>query len=155
MIKCPVPSAPAVQRHEEGCLRLTIANNIKGLAESLDQLNGFLKSTGVSPKLAYAASLALEELVSNTIKYGYDDGDQHHIDLVFRMGPPAVMTIEDNGRPFNPLEDGPLPDLHVGAEGRPIGGLGLHIVRTLAASLNYRHVDGLNRVNIVFSRDSP
>lgn len=153
MIDRPVPGAPADQRCEEGCLRLTIANDMPGLAESLDRLNGFLKGAGASPKLTYVASLALEELVSNTIKYGYDDRDQHRIDLVFRMGPPAAMTIEDDGHPFNPLVDAPLPDLKVGAEERSIGGLGLHMVRTLTASLSYHHVDGRNRVDIVFTRN--
>lgn len=155
MIRCQVSGTLETQWYEEGCLRLTIGNHLEGLAESLDRFDRFLKSAGASPRLTYIALLALEELVSNTIKYGYDDPGQHHICLVFTIGPPAVMTIQDNGHPFNPLVDAPLPDLNAMAEERPIGGLGLHLVRTLATSVSYRRVDGGNRLDIVFSADLP
>lgn len=155
MISDQVPSTLKSEWGEDDCLRLTIVNHLESLAESLILFERFLKNAGASPKLTYMALLALEELVSNTIKYGYDDPGQHPICLVFTMGPPAVMTIQDHGHPFNPLVDAPLPELDAGAEERAIGGLGLHMVRRLANSLSYRRVDGINRIDIVFSSDFP
>ena len=91
----------------------------------------------------------LEELVTNTIKYGYSDDDVHYIRVVVRIGPPATMVIEDDGQPFNPLLDAPAPDLDAVTEERPIGGLGLHMVKTMAKSLAYRREGEINRLDLV------
>jgi anti-sigma regulatory factor (Ser/Thr protein kinase) len=59
------------------------------------------------------------------------------------------MVIEDDGQPFNPLLDAPAPDLGAATEERPIGGLGLHMVKKMTRSLTYRREGGRNRVDVV------
>ena len=147
------PATPTLQQNEDGCLRLDIANSLEALAFALDRLDGFLGQKDASPRLAYVARLVLEELVANTIHYGYDDQDVHSIRLCFRIGPPATMTIEDDGHPFNPLAEAPEPDLDAAAEERAIGGLGIHMVRSMTASQDYQRQEGVNRIEIVFLPD--
>ena len=149
MFRRVVTSVPAAPPDGEGCLRLDIANHQEGLANALDQLDGFLAAAVPLQTLPYVARLVLEELVTNTIKYGYSDDDVHYIRVVLRIGPPATMVIEDDGQPFNPLLDAPAPDLEAATEERPIGGLGLHMVKTMAKSLAYRREGGINRLDIV------
>jgi len=143
-------SASDSARDEEGGLRLEIANHQDGLASALDRLDGFFATADPPPTPPYVVRLVLEELVTNIIKYGYPDHDTHCIQVVFRIGPPATMTIEDDGPPFNPLLDAPAPNLDAVTEERSIGGLGLHLVRTMTASLDYRREGRINRLDIVF-----
>jgi serine/threonine-protein kinase RsbW len=55
------------------------------------------------------------------------------------------LMLEDDGHPFNPL-DHPEPDVHLPAEDRIPGGLGIHLVRKLADRMDYRRCAGRNRV---------
>ncbi|MBV5272927.1 MAG: SpoIIE family protein phosphatase, partial [Lamprocystis purpurea] len=150
MLRRLVTSAADVSRDDESSLQLEIANHQEGLASALKRLDSFLATAASPPTLPYVPRLVLEELVTNIIKYGYPDDDVHGIHVVFRTGPPATMTIEDDGQPFNPLLDAPAPNLDAVTEERPIGGLGLHMVRTITASLNYRREGRINRLSIVF-----
>lgn len=132
------------------CLRLDFVNRPDDLNAALDRLETFLGSVHASPKLTYAARLVLEELLTNTLKYGYDDSDAHPLRVDFGLGPPATLRIEDDGHPFDPTAWVPPTALDAAVEERPIGGLGLHMVRSLTASLRYARHDGLNRLDVVF-----
>lgn len=143
------PEAPAGET-SPARLRIDLHNRLLDLGEALDRLEDFLADAGATPALLYAARLVLEELATNTIKYGYDDADLHRIRVDFTLGPPAALQIEDDGHPFDPTADAPCVDTRAPLEARPIGGLGLHMVRTHTASLRYLRKDGINRVRAVF-----
>src|SRR5690242_20394320 len=58
----------------------------------------------------YLANLAIEELVTNCIKYGYDDSAEHIIEIELKLtNGELALTVTDDGHPFNPLES-PEPD---------------------------------------------
>ena len=84
--------------------------------------------------------------MTNVIAYAYDDKADHRITLrlSLRTGELAA-EVEDDGRPFNPL-DAPPPDLTQPLEDRPIGGLGVHFLRTLMDGVEYRREQGRNRL---------
>ncbi|AFL75913.1 ATP-binding protein [Thiocystis violascens] len=132
------------------CLRLDFVNRPDDLNAALDRLETFLESVPASPKLTYTVRLVLEELLTNTLKYGYDDSDEHPLRVDFGLGPPATLRIEDDGHPFDPTAQAPPAALDAAVEDRPIGGLGLHMVRSRTASLRYARHDGLNRLDVVF-----
>ncbi len=92
----------------------------------------------------YNMNLALEEVVTNVISYGYDDGAEHEIitRLLLHEGE-WTAEVEDDGKPFNPLE-APEPDTAQSLEERRIGGLGIHLVRNLMDQLEYRRNQGKN-----------
>jgi anti-sigma regulatory factor (Ser/Thr protein kinase) len=119
----------------------------------LERLRGavaaFADQHGLSGDVSHAASLALDEVVANVIRHGYIDGRQHT--FFVRLGlSDGHLTIEvdDDARPFNPLT-APNPDLDLPIHERPIGGLGIHIVRTLMDSLEYHREDGRNRLTMI------
>jgi anti-sigma regulatory factor (Ser/Thr protein kinase) len=88
--------------------------------------------------------LALEEIVSNIIRHGYTDQGQHPIQLEFRRTPDGlVATVVDDGKPFNPLNR-PDPDVTLPLEERPIGGLGIFLVRRLMDAVSYERRGGQN-----------
>jgi anti-sigma regulatory factor (Ser/Thr protein kinase) len=60
----------------------------------------------------------------------------------------------DSGRPFDPLSDAPEPDLNAVVEERRIGGLGVHLVKTLMDQMHYKRENEQNRLTIVALRKS-
>ena len=104
--------------------------------------------------LLFRVNLALEELGLNIMDYGYDGGPCD-IDIVLTSDDDAVtIEIIDGGPPFDPLHDAPTPDLDTAIEDRRIGGLGVHLVRTLMDDLRYRREHGKNHLTLVTRRAS-
>ena len=104
--------------------------------------------------LLFRVNLALEELGLNIMDYGYDGGPCD-IDIILTSDDDAVtIEIIDGGPPFDPLHDAPTPDLDTAIEDRRIGGLGVHLVRTLMYDLRYRREHGKNHLTLVTRRAS-
>ena len=91
-----------------------------------------------------AVNLVLDEVITNTIDYGYDDDADHEIRVTLAVeGDRLTIEVEDDARHFDPLQR-PPPDLDLPLEERPVGGLGIHIVRTLMETVEYQRRDGRN-----------
>ena len=85
-----------------------------------------------------AVNLVLDEIVINIIAHGYDDQQEHRIDVSLALeGDLLTIQVEDDGKPFNPLE-APPPNLDLPIDERPIGGLGIHIVRSTVDAIEHR-----------------
>ena len=129
-------------------LTLEIQNNLAAVQNANETASRWLEERTVSPDLQYFANLAIEELATNCIKYGYDDAKEHMIEVKISIAADAlVMTVSDDGHPFNPLE-APAPDMSVDAEDRPIGGLGLHLLRQMSDRMEYVRERGKNRLTL-------
>jgi len=103
----------------------------------------------VDDSIVYIVQLAVEELVLNVIKHGYHGESGRMIALELEVERNiAVIVVEDDGEPFDP-RSAPEPDFHAIAHGDRVGGLGIHLVRSLAASFDYERVDNRNRVRVV------
>lgn len=93
--------------------------------------------------LKFKLRLCIEEVVENIVQYAYNNG-QGFIDVTTSLEDGILsITLEDSGVPFNPLakED---PDITLGAEERPIGGLGIFICKQMMDDLSYEYKDGRN-----------
>lgn len=130
-----------------------MVNDSADLERVLDEVDTRLAPLAVSPKRSYAVRLALDELLSNVIRYGYDDQAVHRIGLKLETGNPFFLTIEDDGKPFDPLADAPPPVLAGPVEDRPIGGLGLHILKQMGLRLAYRRDAGHNVLRVEFPEE--
>ncbi len=129
-------------------LRLTLGNRLEELARLTTAIQQFLTARGAPESVVFAAHLVAEEMVTNIIKYGYDDAGAHRIEVVLTLEPGRLaIRIEDDGHPFNPLDLAP-PDITVPLEQRRIGGLGIHLVRRTADAMAYRREDGRNVLTI-------
>ena len=125
-------------------LSLTIANRLEQLEGVAAQIDAFCAVHRISSDIAYALNLALDEVLTNVISYAYAGSAEHEIEVRLRRRPGLVVAeVEDDGRAFNPL-DVPPPDLDAPIEDRPIGGLGLHIVRAMMDRVEYRRQAGHN-----------
>jgi sigma-B regulation protein RsbU (phosphoserine phosphatase) len=131
-------------------LEVVVENRAEALAVVLDDVEAFMDAAGAISRLKYAVMLAIEELVTNTIKYGYDDADAHQIRLRLDLRSPVTLRIEDDGHPFDPNTQAPEVSSDAALEDRPIGGLGLHMVRAQTTSFEYRRIGEINRVDLQF-----
>lgn len=95
--------------------------------------------------------LVLDEMVINVIRHGYEDvGDLavHHISITLRLRA-DVLTIElkDMARAYDPRE-APVPRFDLPLEERGAGGLGVHIVKSIMDTIDYRREHGQNIVTM-------
>jgi len=131
-------------------MNLEFTNDAESLNGALDSLESWMEKNSAAPGLVYTVRLALEELGTNIVKYGYDDDAAHKVLVELALGPPAMMRIEDDGHPFDPTIDAPEPDLDASAEDRTIGGLGLHMVRSMVAGMSYARIGNRNVLHVEF-----
>lgn len=128
---------------------LSICNQLSDLAKVSEFFNGLQKRKKISDKIAFSLNLACEELITNTITYGFPQGGEHTIQLwLWLEGEQVKIRIVDEGIPFNPLQK-EQPELSLPIENRPIGGLGIHFVKQLMDELTYRRADGRNIVEMI------
>ena len=123
---------------------LTLPNDI----ETIPQLNEFIDTVaeeiGLDMSLTMSLNLAIEEAVVNVMEYAYPEGEQGNVDIEVSADDKwLTFIISDNGIPFDPTtqEDA---DTTLSAEERPIGGLGIFLVRQLMDSINYQRENGKN-----------
>ena len=136
----------ALQYRLPALLELTLANRSSELQRLASELEQFAQNHRVPEPDIHAFSLSLDELVTNTIAYGYDDQGPHEIRVRLMLANGRLSAeVEDDGRPFNPLT-APQPDLTSAVEDRPVGVLGIHLVRSLMDHVDYRRESGKNHL---------
>ena len=115
----------------------TIKNELAEIARLAEQVEEFGVNNNIEPRYIFNINLSLDELLTNTINYGYDDHEEHVITInMYLTENEIVIQVEDDGMPFNPL-DMPDPDLSRELEERPAGGLGIYLVRTMMDQVEY------------------
>lgn len=135
-------------------LDIRLANDIGKLETLAERLEAYVEAEAIPPTPAYRLQLAADEFFNNAVDYGYPDGRAGEIALRVRRVSGALEAIlSDDGDPFDPFA-APPPDLDTPLEERRIGGLGVHLVRTLSESFAYRREDGRNVVTLTFSLDA-
>ena len=96
------------------------------------------------------AELCLDELVTNVLRCAWDDPSGRALSVrVTRTDAELTVTVEDDGRPFDPRE-APVPEPARSLEEAIPGGRGLMLVRSIASRVEYERRDGRNRVTVVF-----
>ncbi len=132
--------------------RLRIGSSVGNLPEVVSWVETFCKAHPSASAFEQKLQLVVEELLMNTIMHGSGkDGDTASIWLSLYPQPEGVaLIIEDDGTPFDPLTYEVLPDTNAPLDDRPIGGLGVMLVREMTDGASYSHCHGLNRIALVF-----
>ncbi len=134
-------------------LFLKIGNDLKELAELCHAVHYFLEEAQVPSAPIYKIDLSLEEMLTNVIKYSYDDKARHEISVALRLDSNRiVLEMRDDGHEFNPLE-APLTDLSVDISQRQVGGMGIHLTRTMVDDIYYSRDGDVNVVTISVNID--
>jgi anti-sigma regulatory factor (Ser/Thr protein kinase) len=128
-------------------LRLKIPRIVGAIGPASDAVTTWLEAFEVTDATLTIAELVIEELVTNCVKYGGASAGEVEVEMQVKDGR-LTMVVTDQGPPFNPLE-WPAPDTSLPPEQREVGGLGLHLLRTLSDEMSYERREEQNRVTIV------
>jgi serine/threonine-protein kinase RsbW len=122
----------------------------EAIAELTDRVLAFLKEEQVEARATHHVALIVEELVTNLGTHGNCDEKPARIKLM--VEPTQVKgEILDTGPPFDP-RTAPDPDVEASVNDRPIGGLGLYLIRKLSCRLEYSHQNGQNLTTFTIAR---
>jgi serine/threonine-protein kinase RsbW len=131
--------------------RERLRNQMSAVGGAQKSFEAFLEARSVDAETTFRAVLALEEAVTNVIKYACDDGREHAVLLEARLAPAElVLVVSDDGRAFDPCV-APPPDRQRPAEERAPGGLGIHLLRKLTVRMHYERSGEWNRLTLVFA----
>lgn len=130
---------------------LRLRNDLSDLSDLLDRVEAEAEAACLPQSMVRRLCLCLDEALTNIITHGYPQGAEGEIGvrLVLADGE-ATADIEDAGAPFNPLEAPPPDFLESEVSDRPIGGLGIHLIRNLSDHQAYAHQAGRNRLSLAF-----
>lgn len=123
---------------------LTLPNDIETIPQLNEFIDCFAEECGLDMSVSMALNLALEEAVVNSMSYAYPQGIQGEVSIEASCdSQQVVFTIRDSGTPFDPTTQADV-DTSLTAEERPIGGLGIHLVRQIMDTVSYQRTDGQN-----------
>jgi anti-sigma regulatory factor (Ser/Thr protein kinase) len=127
-----------LQRH------LHLTNDVMEVPRLTDFINDVCQSLGIEEILTMQLTLAVEEAAVNVMNYAYEPGTVGTVDLDAEAGDGELkIIISDSGVAFDPTQKAEA-DITLTAEERPIGGLGIFLVRQIMDNVSYRRQDGRN-----------
>ncbi|HEX2569982.1 MAG TPA: ATP-binding protein [Polyangia bacterium] len=128
-------------------MMLTVKAEVGELERLCREVKTFCDGYGITASQTAKLVLALEELFTN----GMCHGQVHETDVGLEyVGGRVVVTLEDDGRPFDPWQR-PAPDLDAPLEERSVGGLGIFLVRSLMDEVAYERRGERNRVTLTLA----
>jgi anti-sigma regulatory factor (Ser/Thr protein kinase) len=130
------------------CPTLTLKNDLAEIPRLAEFVEVFCASFHPAREDLLALQLALEETVTNVVNHGYKDGGAHTLTVRLAVHEHRITaTVTDDAPAFDPLAR-PEVDIHLPLEQRPIGGLGVHLVKKLMDRVHYEHRNGQNRLTL-------
>jgi len=134
--------------------RTSLPAKLENLPLFMAAATEFARHAGFTEERIGSLELALEEVLVNVFKYAYPGG-QGEATVVCRSENAGTLfiRIEDAGVPFNMLE-AKAPDINAGIDDRPIGGLGIFLVRKLMDDVRYARQDGRNILTLIMLKNS-
>ena len=122
---------------------------LEGISAHIDEM---AEQDEWSPKLLYLVQLCLEELAINAMTYGRQGGLSEFQVSITPGVEEILVELHDDGAAFDPTKDAPIPDPDAPMEDRPIGGLGIFLIREMVDDLVYRREEGWNHLTITIRR---
>ena len=134
---------------EKSVNEMTLQATLDNLPEVTAFIDSQLEELDCPMKAQFQIDVAIDELFTNIATYAYGDSTGNvTVRLDTQEDPRAVLiTFIDNGVPYNPLEQ-EEPDITLAAEDRPIGGLGIFVVKKTMDDMSYDYKDGQNILRI-------
>lgn len=125
-------------------IKIELNNKLSEVRRLSELLNEEPELIDTPEATLFALNLSLEEILTNVISYSYDDNEDHKIKVRIYINKKEVcVEVEDDGKPFNPLE-AESPDITTPIEERQIGGLGIHLVKGFMDKLEYKRIGDRN-----------
>ena len=125
-------------------ITITFKNDLAELRHLCRHCEKIGQSIGLSEKLIFQTNLALDELFTNIVTYGFKDKKEHQVILTVTLDCDALeFCIEDDGVPFDPVNM-PGPERNCSLNDTKVGGLGIHLIKSLMDEIKYKRINGKN-----------
>lgn len=126
-----------------------IVNSLDELARLCHATHEFMSQANIPSSAIYKIDLSLEELLTNVVKYGYDDQIHHNITVSLIISEDKIiLTTQDDSREFDPTIVRDI-ELQEDILNRKVGGVGLHLTRNMVDSITYCRKNGINIVSVI------
>ena len=123
---------------------IVLPNDVQEVPKLTAFVDAVCEAVGFNSTLTMKMNLAIEEAVVNVMNYAYPRGTKGDVTIEALSNDVRLkFTIIDSGTPFDPTVHSDV-DTTLSAQDRPIGGLGIHLVRNIMDSINYERIDNLN-----------
>jgi len=123
---------------------IVLSNDVDDVPHLAAFVDEVCEAVGFDMSTTMSINLALEEAVVNVMNYAYPQGTKGDVNVEAEANDKRLkFVITDSGTPFDPTAKAEV-DTTLSAEERPIGGLGIHLVRQIMDSINYERIDGKN-----------
>ena len=122
---------------------------LKDLERAVDNFSGL---QGWPVSLDFKIKLILEEVILNALNYVHPDKATNVYLKMADLDQTISIEIVDDGKAFNPLKEVTVPDTEAPLEDRPIGGLGVYLVKTLVSDISYEWKDGKNVLSMLVEK---
>jgi anti-sigma regulatory factor (Ser/Thr protein kinase) len=127
---------------------MRIGNTIAEMSKVAEFVEGFGRAHGLPGNVVNDMNLCLDELLNNTISYGYADAGRHFISVSLQIeGCAVVAALQDDARPFDPRRAS-VPERSGGLDRPRAGGLGLRFVNALMDEVDYVRSGQYNQVKL-------
>ena len=134
---------------DSSAINIEIRNKLNEITSAVEQFEAFAMENKVSLNVIQKLNIVFDELLNNVISYAYKDEKEHIISINAGLrGERLVVTISDDGEPFNPFGKNP-PDTMLSLEERSVGGLGIHLVKNLMDEYDYKRNVNKNIITLV------
>ena len=131
---------------EEDTLEISLVNDLREIASVAAQIDEFCAQRNYALQIGYAVNLSIEEVLTNRISFGYDNDEQHRIEVIVRVEESQlIVVIVDNSAPFDLSATAETDGEESSEEGEELlAGLGLFLVNQVMDSVEYRRKNDCN-----------
>ena len=129
-------------------LSLKVANNFGQIRLVRDRVQAFGERSGLPSEVLFVVKLSIEELLINTISYGYTDQETHTIEIQIDLRAGQLnVRMTDDAVAFDP-RNAKEPDTKATLKDRQFGGIGIYLVKNLMDHIEYRREGGRNHLTL-------
>lgn len=130
--------------------KVILDNRLDEFQRFVTTLTEFARVGSLPEEVVFSIQLAIDELFTNIVSYGYDDDDRHEVEIKMSVqGRVLRVDLIDDAKQFDPLKEAAQPDLDATLEDRRIGGVGIHLVKTMMDDVTYTYDDSRNHLTLV------
>lgn len=128
-----------------------IQNTYSEIEQVCTEVNTLAKNNSFSEQLIFCLNVCLEEMLTNIVKYGYDDKSSHEIEVRLEIANEIItLTIIDDGHEFNPLT-AEHPDMDTDIKHRQVGGIGIFLTCKMSNKMTYVRKEDKNILKILLT----
>lgn len=129
-------------------IEFSINNKLEDASLAIERLEKFMLEHTVPNELINKILLCMDELVTNIITHAYPDSSDRKISIECALSDTDItIEIHDDGVPFDPTKSA-KPNINLPLAERPVGGLGIHLVRNIMDMVQYQRDGNFNILKI-------